>query len=102
MMASGESEKRRAARLWSWRSLVLQSFFGAAIFASAQQRPRKIVQCRLPQRHKRKRSRGLDGGEPEPRRQQAIEHTFTKAGRELGREAVADHLLDQAVACRHA
>src|ERR1700730_19254321 len=106
-MASGEREKRVALYdfalwFWSWRSLVLQGFLGAAIFASAQQRTRKIVQCGLPQRGERERSRGFDGGEAEPRRQQAVEHALAEPGRKLGCQSMADHLLDQAVARRHA
>ena len=39
---------------------------------------------------------------PEPRGQQAVEHAFAEPLRQFCGEAVAEHLLDQAVAGRHA
>ncbi len=46
--------------------------------------------------------RHVDGGEPEPRGEQSVEHAFAETLRKFRREAMAEHLLDQAVARRHA
>ena len=39
---------------------------------------------------------------PKPRREQAVEHAFAEPLREFCGDAVAEHLLHQAVADRHA
>jgi Dolichyl-phosphate-mannose-protein mannosyltransferase len=50
----------------------------------------------------RQRAGEVDGGEPEPRGQQAVEDAFAEPLRQFGGNAMAEHLLDQAVARRHA
>src|SRR5829696_7265930 len=47
-------------------------------------------------------TRDVDRGQPKPCGQQAVEHAFAEPLRELCRDAMAEHLLHQAVAHRHA
>src|ERR1700733_14689004 len=54
------------------------------------------------QRGERQRAGDVDRGQPEPRGQQAVEPPFAGPQRQFGSQAMAKHLLDQAVARRHA
>ena len=62
----------------------------------------QIAERRARQRGERQRPRHVDGGEPEPRGQQPVENAFAEPLRQFRRDAMAEHLLDQAVARRHA
>src|SRR6266487_7067655 len=70
--------------------------------AAADEVAGEVGEQRARQRRKRQGPRDLDRGEPEPRGEQAVEHAFAEPRREFGRNAVAEHLLDEAVAGRHA
>ena len=67
---------------------------------AAQQVAGDVGQRRLGQRREGQGARHLDRREAEPGGEQPVEHAFAEPGRELGRDAVAEHLLDQAVAGR--
>ena len=95
--------------LFRWRvlaRLVPISRLGSAsslfAVALAQQILGNVCERRARQRGERHRARDVDRGEPETGREQSVEYAFAQPLRQLGRDAVAEHLLDQAVACRHA
>ena len=56
--------------------------------------------CGLGQRREGQGASDIDRGQAEPGGEQAVQHAFAEAGGELGGDAVAEHLLDQAVAGR--
>src|ERR1700691_6413883 len=51
---------------------------------------------------KGRRTADGEGGQSDPRREQAVEHAFAHPGRDARGDPVADQLLQQAVADRHA
>src|SRR6266542_5172926 len=83
------------SRLLAWGRISLR-------LAPADEVAGEVGEQRARQRRKRQGPRDLDRGEPEPRGEQAVEHAFAEPRREFGRNAVAEHLLDEAVAGRHA
>src|ERR1700758_3216797 len=72
------------------------------ILALAQEILGEVRKRGLRQRGERKRAGDLDGRKPQPCGEQAVEHAFAEPLRELCRDAVAEHLLHQAVARREA
>jgi len=66
-------------------------------FGRPQQGRGQIVQRRPGQLMERQRPHQIDGQEAQPRRQEPVDHPFAQAGRQPGRDAVADHLLHYAV-----
>src|SRR5262245_1218563 len=70
-------------------SAVRRPFLADRLLARAQQFSGEIVERGRRQRGKRQRSRHLNGGEAEPRGEQAVEHTLPQPGRDARRNAVA-------------
>ncbi len=72
------------------------------LLALAHQVLGEVGERRPRQGGERQRPRHLDRGEPEARGQEPVEHAFAEPLRQFCRDAMAEHLLHQAVARGHA
>jgi 4-amino-4-deoxy-L-arabinose transferase-like glycosyltransferase len=90
--------------LFRWRVLADSRQPRASLLAVAlaQQILGEIGERGARQRGERQRPRHVDGGEAQARGQQPVEHAFAEPLREFGGNAMAEHLLYQAVARGHA
>jgi 4-amino-4-deoxy-L-arabinose transferase-like glycosyltransferase len=88
--------------LFRWRVLAENAPASLLAVALAQEVLGEVGERRPRQRGERQRAGHVDRGEAEPGGEQAVEHAFAEPLREFGRDAVAEHLLHQAVARGHA
>ena len=88
--------------LFRWRELAENAPASLLAVALAQEVLGEVGERRPRQRGERQRAGHVDRGEAEPGGEQAVEHAFAEPLREFGRDAVAEHLLHQAVARGHA
>src|ERR1043166_3740365 len=82
---------RRPARVQSAGGLL-----GSGL-AAPQQVAGDVGERRLGQGRERERTRHLDRREAEARGEKPVQHALAESGGELGGDAVAEHLLDQAI-----